>query len=107
MNLCRNKIGAQGAKLIAGALRVNASLTSINVGSNSLMDEGAEFIAAALKESATSKLQTLGIYSNCIGPKGATALAAYMAVSGSLTQVLAFCRTRGCFRKMLHASHDY
>ena len=59
----------------------------VNLGCNSLGDEGTEAIATALKESTTSKLQTLTMYENDIGSKGAAALASYMAVSASLTEV--------------------
>ena len=46
----------------------------------------------ALKESKVSKLQELDLYNNGIGPDGAKAIAAFCAVSASLTQVLAFCQ---------------
>ena len=59
----------------------------VNLGWNVLGDEGTEFIATALKESSTSKLQKLLMYDNEIGQKGATALAAHMAVSASLTSI--------------------
>ena len=61
----------------------------MNLSSNSLGDEGTESIAMALKESTTSKLQKLDMCNNGIGPKGAAALASYMAVSASLTEVSA------------------
>ena len=66
-----------------------ASLTECSLGGNSLGDEGTEYIATALKENATSKLQKLSMWENGIGPKGAAALAAYMAVSASLKKVCA------------------
>ena len=57
----------------------------MNLGTNSLDDEGTEFIATALKESSTSKLQKLEMSSNGIGPKGAAALVAYAASLTSLS----------------------
>ena len=66
-------------------------MTECDLGGNSLGDEGTEFIATALKESTTSKLQTLKMHTNDIGPKGAAALAAYVAASASLTEVRALC----------------
>ena len=62
----------------------------VDLGVNKLGDEGTEFIAAALKESTTSKLQKLYMDWNSIGSKGAAALAKYVAVSASLTSVSLF-----------------
>ena len=56
----------------------------VNLGRNSLGDEGTEFITTALKESTTTKLQKLEMWRNDIGPKGAAALASFVAVSGSV-----------------------
>ena len=78
-------VGLTVVKTLAAYMAVSASLTECRLGFNSLGDEGAESIATALKESTTSKLQTLNMNWNVISPKGATALASYMAVSASLT----------------------
>jgi len=83
----RPPLGPVDAILIANDLAVSASVTECNLRSDSLGDKGAEAIATALKESTTSKLQKLDMYYNGIGPKGAAALASYMAVSASLTSV--------------------
>jgi hypothetical protein len=46
-------VGAKhGAKAIAEALKVNAVLTTLNLGYNSIGDEGAKAIAEALKVNA-------------------------------------------------------
>merc|ERR550514_419956 len=73
--------------MIAPEISVMASLTEVNLGNNSLGDEGTEFIATALKESTMNKLQKLLMFQNGIGPKGAAALAAYAAISASLTKL--------------------
>ena len=44
-------------------------------------------MATALKESSVSKLASLDVRSNNLGPKGAESLAAYLSVSPSLTKV--------------------
>ena len=77
----------------------------VNLGSNALGDEGTEFIATALKESSTSKLQKLLMFNNGIG-QGATVLAAYAAISASLTKVSAaapFLFCYACKRVLLPA----
>ena len=70
-------------------LPVMSSLTSLRVGSNWLGDEGAQAIGSALKESKVSKLENLEIYDCWIGPHGdgVTAIAAFCAVSASLTSL--------------------
>ena len=89
MDFSNCRLGPASAIVIGSLIRDNASLTEAKLGGNLLGNEGTEYIATALKESTTSKLQTLGMPRNYIGPKGAAALAFYMAVSASLTQVLA------------------
>ncbi len=44
-----NKIGDEGAKDLAEALKVNTSLEMIDLGSNKIGDEGAKDLAEALK----------------------------------------------------------
>ena len=55
------------------------------MGANSLRDEGAIAVCNALKESKVSKLEELFISNNDIGADGAKAIAAYCAVSASMT----------------------
>ncbi len=50
-----NKIGDEGAKAIAEALKVNAAVTTLYLGSNNIGDEGAIAIAEALKVNAVLK----------------------------------------------------
>lgn len=87
LQLGRNSIGPHGAKAVAAMAAVVASLTSLVIFSNQLGDEGMAAITSALKESTVSQLATLDVQNNNIGAKGAEALAAWLAVSASLTSV--------------------
>ena len=49
INLRWNNIGAEGAKYVAEALKVNTSLTEIHLGGNNIGAEGAKYVAEALK----------------------------------------------------------
>jgi hypothetical protein len=49
VNLDYNNIGAEGAKYVAEALKVNTSLTEICLDDNEIGAEGAKYVAEALK----------------------------------------------------------
>ena len=49
MILGGNRIGDEGATAIGEALKLNGSLTSLDVGANDIEDEGAKAICEALK----------------------------------------------------------
>ena len=55
------------------------------LGNNSLRDEGTIAICNALSENKASKLQELNLTSNGITEMGAKSVAAYLAVTASLT----------------------
>ena len=55
LDLRRNLIGDAGAVAIAEALRVNASVTVLNLGANEIGDEGAKALASALEVNAVMK----------------------------------------------------
>ena len=57
------------------------------LGGNRLGDGGTITICKALSESRVSKLQELGLEENDITEKGAKSVAAYLAVSTSLTNL--------------------
>jgi len=57
--LAGNKLGAEGANFIAEALRVNGSLTSLNVSYNKLGPEGVKELAAGLAVSGSLTVCTL------------------------------------------------
>ncbi len=72
VDLRSNKIGAEGAKALAEALKTNASLTTVNLEGNEVGDEGAKALAEALKTNAS--LTTVDLWGNKIGDEGAKAL---------------------------------
>jgi len=78
---------SEGIEAIAGALKVNGSLTKILVGGNELRDVGTTILCDALRESTVSKVEELGLSYNEIGPDGAKAIAALCAVRASLTSL--------------------
>jgi hypothetical protein len=47
--LGENDIGDEGAKYVAEALKVNTSLTEITLYDNNIGDDGAKYVAEALK----------------------------------------------------------
>ena len=57
------------------------------MGSNQLQDEGTITVCNTLKGSKVSKLKELLLYNNGISVKGAESVAAYLAVSASLTSL--------------------
>ena len=77
MNLSNNSIGGhynddsniiathEGPSAIANALKVNVSLTSLNLSCNGIGGEGAKSFAEALRGNAS--LTSLNLLRNCIG----------------------------------------
>lgn len=69
-----NDIGIQYLSCALGELkRANTKLFSLNLNSNSISDEGARYLAKALRTNRT--LLVLNLANNQIGDKGAMALA--------------------------------
>ena len=99
LNLYRNAIGAEGAKALAEALWKNAVspavltstsstpavLTSLDVGYNSLDDEGALGIVRAVRQH--DKMTSLGLASCKIGASGAKEIAEYVSGTAVLTDL--------------------
>ena len=75
----------EGITAIADALRVNGSLTALDLSSNYLMDEGVSAVCKAIQSNKETKLASLNFQNNKIGPVGANAVAAMVAATGSLT----------------------
>ena len=69
LNLCGFQLGADGAREIAAALRVNGTLQTLDLKYNSVGANGAREIAAALRVNST--LQTLTLDDNRVGDDGA------------------------------------
>ena len=55
LHLAGNELRAEGARAIADALKLNGSLTSLNVGNNKIDAKDAEAIAEALKLNGSLK----------------------------------------------------
>ncbi len=83
VDLQLNSIGrGDGAKAIAEALKVNAVVTTLYLGDNSIGDEGAIVIAEALKVNAV--LTELHLWEYNIGYDGAKVIAEALKVNAML-----------------------
>ena len=78
---------AEGIAAVADALRVNGGLTALDLRSNYLKDEGASAVCEAIQSNKETKLASLNFGDNDIGPVGANAVAAMVAVTGGLTKM--------------------
>ncbi|KAK3827008.1 MAG: hypothetical protein J3R72DRAFT_426292 [Linnemannia gamsii] len=83
LNLHKSKIGDNGVKALAEALEANSTLTTLNLMSNSIGDDGAKALAEALKTNST--LTTLDLCDNMIGNDGVKALAEALKTNSTLT----------------------
>ena len=70
--LSHNRIGDDGARAIAHALRGCEELSVLDLSGNGIQDTGTEALSEALR---CCKLQRLSLASNCLGPSGALAVA--------------------------------
>ena len=87
LDLKMKYIGVEGGMVVAGLLPAMASLTKLNLHYNSLKDEGVTAICKALQSNKETKLASLIISANEVGPVGAKAVAAMAAVVASVTEV--------------------
>ena len=87
VNLSYNKLGPEGAKALAPALVVNASITSVDVGFNSIGKEAALELINIFKE---KKMVSVGLASCNLGPEEAPAVADMIRVIASITSVTLF-----------------
>ncbi|KAF9208864.1 hypothetical protein BGZ49_007297 [Haplosporangium sp. Z 27] len=78
----RNLIGNEGALALSEALKINATLITLNLGSNLIGYEGALALSEALKTNAT--LTTLGLKDNSIGNEGALTLSEALKTNATL-----------------------
>jgi len=76
-----------GVNELAAALGVNGALTALNLSSNRLDDEGVSAVCKAIQSNKETKLASLNFENNGIGPVGANAVAAMVAVTGGLTSI--------------------
>ena len=89
VDLSSNEIGVEGGKAIAGAISVSNSLTEVDLRQNKLGTEGWCAIFDALRDNPQNKIAKWDLSSQGINSTIAKSLAAYMAVSNSLTEVCA------------------
>ncbi|XP_044166448.1 protein NLRC3-like [Acropora millepora] len=85
LNLGLNFIGDEGAHSISEALRVNTSLTSLVLSYNSIGKEGAHSLSEALR--VNTSLTSLDLSDNSIGDEGAHSLSEALRVNTSLTSL--------------------
>jgi len=89
LDLGSNSLGDEGAIALAPFLAVMGSMTHLLFGNNKIGDAGAKALAPSLAH--MRKLTILGFEDNIIGDEGAIALAPSLAFMGSMT-VLDFAR---------------
>ena len=63
-------------------------MTKLLLGTNSLKEEGITMICEAVQNNKDTKIAELDISKNQAGPGGAKAVAAMLAVTASITQVM-------------------
>ena len=101
MDLWGNSIGVEGGKAIGEALKVNASLTSLDTRDNAIDGDGAAQLVAAvlgsksllsfgkvpMKELRADELTELDLSNKHLGPTEGRVLGGLVAVSASLTSI--------------------
>ena len=89
LNLRGQNLRTSGSKALAKALRINGTLTSVELGDNTLGDEGWGAIFAAICGNKDSKIMSLHASSENIGPAGVKLIAEALrtSVTGALTRV--------------------
>ena len=85
LNLMGINCGDAGAASLAEAMKVNTTLTQLDLSYNNIGDAGAASLAEAIKVNTT--LTKLDLLDNNIGDAGAASLAEAMKVSSTLTKL--------------------
>ena len=85
LNLRCNSIDVEGASSLSEALRVNTSVTSLDLPMNSIGAEGANFLSEALR--VNTSLTSLDLGNNYICAEGANFLSEALRVNTSLTSL--------------------
>ena len=75
LKLGYNYLSDSGILLLSQALQSHTSLETLDVGFNHFGDVGCEALASALRRNPECKINTLYLAGNCIGERGALALA--------------------------------
>ena len=84
IDLQARDIGVEGGLLLAYLVPVG-HLTALDLSFNDLKDEGVSAVCEAIQTNKDTKLASLNFENNGIGPVGANAVAAMVAVTGALT----------------------
>ena len=87
LDLKEKHVGVEGGLVVADLIPVMGGLTALDLSSNSLKDEGVSAVCKAIQTNKETKLALLNFKNNGIGPSGANAVAAMVAVIGALTRV--------------------
>ena len=87
LHLSGKKLGVASTIVIASLISVNGSLTALDLSVNELKDEGVSAVCEAIQSNKETKLTSLNFGYNGIGPVGANAVAAMVAVTGLLTSI--------------------
>ena len=87
LDLSGKNLRVASAIVIASLISVNGGLTALDLSSNYLQDEGVSTVCEAIQSNKETKLASLNFQDNGIGPVGANAVAAMVAVTGSLTKI--------------------
>jgi Ran GTPase-activating protein (RanGAP) involved in mRNA processing and transport len=80
-------VGVEGGMVVAGLMPVMGALTALDLSLNDLKDEGVSAVCEAIQSNKETKLASLNFKYNGIGPVGANAVAAMVAVTGGLTSI--------------------
>ncbi|KAL0242495.1 hypothetical protein GEMRC1_005058 [Eukaryota sp. GEM-RC1] len=86
VDLGSNSIEDEDARALAEVLKINTSVTGIDLRNNSIGDEGARALAEALKVNVS--VTSVNLWDNSIGYEGARALAEALKVNASVTSVV-------------------
>ncbi|KAL0229348.1 hypothetical protein GEMRC1_013966 [Eukaryota sp. GEM-RC1] len=93
LDLRCNRIGSEGARALAEALKVNSTIIEIYLDKNSIGPEGARALAEALKVNST--IIEIYLDKNSIGPEGARALGEALKVNSTITHISLFANSIG------------
>ena len=87
LDLSRKSLCVASAVVIASLIGANGGLTALDLSNNNLKDEGVSAVCKAIQSNKETKLASLNFGNNGISPVGANAVAAMVAVTGSLTSI--------------------
>ena len=86
IDLSRNRLGVEGAKVLGPAIAVAGALTSVDVGINGIGKAAALELISIFREK--DQMRSVGLGGCDLGVEGARAIADYVRVSGSLTECI-------------------